>query len=222
MHFVMIRSSYSKAEPHRLEVTRRITVPSLRSQSLKDFELIVRLDRRDPLISERMEVFESAGVPVNYVYYEQPTADRSDRSLLSSGWRNFDRSEPDDLQTRMDDDDALAKFFVRRIRDVDSGAQCVYSFINGVVAQDGRITHRKYPGNQFLTYRGQGSVYDMTHNELADQNRLVKITDAPAWMWVRHGDAITVRAGKVYAHTGANLKNTSAFDVDWNFLKGLN
>lgn len=197
-HLILIRSSYRDAalSARRLRLTEQITVPSLRVQTDKAFSLVVRIDPRDPCLLARQAAFESVGVPVEYIVPKtDPSLDFHDANNLAGDWP---RGGPM-LQTRLDDDDSIAKDFVERLHHVryHAAKRVVLSFPSGFDGQIGKVARRRYADSMFLSvYTPKGdnfSIYDMTHNDLwrhHPANRRV-VDEKPAWTHIRHPDALT-------------------------------
>jgi hypothetical protein len=218
-HLVCIRSSYDEGHisEDRLWVTERVTVPSLRAQTSKDFELAVVVNEADPLLKLRKAAYESVGVPVTYVMRSLAMS-HTDATGLPQG---IPVGAKEDLQTRLDDDDALAVSFVERLRfRAQRGPRGVYTFPWGYVADADRVALRKYRDNQFLTRRG-GPIFELTHNAMAQRGPLFVVDTQPAWLWVRHDTALSyTRAGRTYeAEKWLPINDVrDLFVIDWDAL----
>lgn len=138
-HYVQTRSAYSPTWPldanrRRLELLKRVTVPSLAAQTSKNWTWAVTLNTDDPLLEERREAYCSVGVSTVFAYWEDYMSDNPERKAipgfpwyqktwnqseerkiaykyLTEGRRIWEEVLPlgkkPMLMTRLDDDDAL-------------------------------------------------------------------------------------------------------------------
>ena len=223
-HYIMIRSAYSDPfiSQGRLKYTEAVTARSLRAQTCHDFELIVRLDEQDPYRIERSRLFRRAGVPVHFIFGPPVDPTFQDSSNLVGPWRSV--MEPGDtLQTRLDDDDALADDAVERLHEaiVPANVPVVYTFPEGVDLIDGNLYKRGFEPNQFLslwTPRGStATVYDTTHIGTFRGNRVRVLSPrSPGWLWVRHEMAVSIVNGRRHTPKGRERSNAKAlFSIDW-------
>lgn len=167
-HVVVIRSAYDSTVPletnqYRLRLTEVICVSSLAAQTSKNFIVEVRLHKDDPLFRQRYALFLSIGVHVSTT--------RTNRRI----------------QTRMDDDDAIARDFIERVQNCcrSSSAEW-FSFPNGATVDNGKWGPRQQIDNQFVTRVSDQSIYAVNHKHVTGHNI---IDDRPAWLWVRHKHA---------------------------------
>jgi hypothetical protein len=140
-HYVLTRSSYGPEWPvdanrRRLAITEGVTARMMRLQTTKDWSWLVLLDERDPLLEERLAVFQSAAPEVIPIFWE-PDLDTAEMASWDKNARLFTGEMDDDqkrrsaksriaataykvpwadylqpgprLMTRLDDDDALAR-----------------------------------------------------------------------------------------------------------------
>lgn len=225
----MIRSAYSSVEisEARLRLSRAITIPSLMAQTRKDFEVVLRINPKDPLLSERVAAFESIGVPVHVVGGDPIDPTFQDQSNLAGFWRQAIEPGEWTLQTRMDDDDALAGDFVSRLRQASKTRamhlDTVFTFPIGYVWANGQASLRNYRGNQFISLATRSRiVYDASHNVMTNTNRVKEVDQDPAWLWVRHPDAVTIKAGREYTHLTKDIPASRLrFAIDWAALDAL-
>lgn len=196
VHFVMIRSAYDdpRMSRVRLDISSETVIPALQSQTDKEFELIVKLHRRDPLRLEREDLFLSTGVTTTFIDGQLREPSFRDDTGLGGAWP---RGGPL-LQTRLDDDDAIVPDFIERLHGArfQPEVQTVLSFPVGYDGPIGEVAPRHYPDSMFLTlYTPPGdmmSVYDTTHNNLWHSARNKHVVDMkPAWVHHRHPDALT-------------------------------
>lgn len=213
-HYVLTRSYRSpdyplEANRRRIEVTRRITVPSMSVQG-GNWEWIVYVDQTDPLLDERLRVFEGAGVPVIPVYIGQDVMDVID-------W-----SGPV-LTTRIDDDDAFARDAFNRLRAaVKDNRRRSYVFPYGHRVSAGRVRFLHHLRNAWCSVLAPAGerihVRQIQHLRIRELAPRVLLDPAPAFLWVRHQDAET---GFRQAENEITDEVRAPYEVDWDFLEAL-
>lgn len=169
-HVIVIRSAYGPDVPLevnevRLRITEAVCVPSLAAQTCKEFVIELRVDLNDPFGERRIAAFTAIGAEL---YLNQPNA----------------RCVPC-IQTRMDDDDAIARDFVERVQLAESASSEWLTFPNGMVASADGWTPRHQVNNQFVTRVSSESVMAVKHGDVHG----AIIDERPAWLWVRHRHA---------------------------------
>lgn len=173
-HVIVIRSAYGPDVPlevnrQRLRITAATCVPSLAMQTCRDFSLELRVNWNDPLLDQRLESFRSTGLSVSAV-------------------GNHERR----VQTRMDDDDALARDFVERVQStrnhwLEDGENPQWlTFPNGMVCSAQGWAPKRQVNNQFITRVSSSSVMELQHGQVTGH---AIIDEKPAWLWVRHQHA---------------------------------
>ena len=212
-HYVLTRSYRGPGYPleanrRRIEITRRITAPSMAVQGGK-WTWLVYIDPADPLLGERLDAFASAGVPVIPV----PTGDRVEEYIDWSG---------PVLTTRIDDDDAFARDAFRRLRKTLPKRRAVLMFPNGHRVNDGKVELVQHRRNAWASmYAPAGDrvhVRQIAHGLLSTVASVIYVDSGPAWLWVRHVDAES-------AFRRADQPITddvrSRYAVAWPFLERL-
>jgi hypothetical protein len=228
-HFVLIRSSFSpeygeQKNRNRLELTKRVTVPSLSSQSVKNWSLAVLVNPLDPLLEERKAVFEEVGVPTHFLTNNR-TGGRPfavARAGYSYDWLNAlgirDKSR---LTTRIDDDDAFHPTTLERVQVAAKELDCRTALIhpNGYIVWDGRYTELRHPTNMLHTlYSSAGDpihVYSYIHTKVRETVPTIDVDEEPAWIWLRHPDAVS-RCFNAERQFDEHLK--AQFQIDWDYL----
>jgi hypothetical protein len=173
-HLFVIRSSFQAVElsRRRLEIAKATCIPALKNQINKNFEIVLRVSNRDPLLDERLAAFQSIDVPVHTSHVEAPYS----------------------LVTRLDDDDAVSIEFVQQVGQVAAKKTSgVISFRNGILFDSGCWYAWDFPGNMFqsLICSATQDVFRQSHRAMAELSDATIIDGPPMWVWVRHSSTIT-------------------------------
>lgn len=210
-HIVIVRSAYPANTKtgylkKRLALTRGICLESLKSQTNHNFELLVTIRQDDPLLADRKRLFAGLPFPVN----------------LSTNWRAYLQAQRmPTLQTRLDDDDALAVDFIERLQakaDGPVGKCCWFSFPKGVRVHRGRYAGKTNVGNQFIslrTKRSDKSVFDIVHGRVTEKT-CHRVDDRIAWLWSRHPESKSP-GGKTRCQAPLRRLQRN-FQIDWSLL----
>lgn len=208
-HLVLTRSVYGPGWTHaenqrRLNLTARVTVPSLRAQTCRDFEWIVLLDRDDPLQHTRKATMRQLGAPVRFIYFTSaahPDAERARIAALGykAGWgRAVGQGEGVTLTTRLDDDDGFAADALERIQaaaEPDHDERVVLMLPEGHRYHEGKVEPVTHERNAWATLQapaGDGAViYSFNHKRIADHVPVHMVDRQPAWLWMRHPDTLS-------------------------------
>lgn len=212
-HVIIIRSAYPGTLDksylrRRMKYTHGVCVRSLLSQTSQDFKVIVAVRRDDQLLGEREQVFRQ--LPI--------------KCTLTTNWKQeLKEMEFPILQTRLDDDDALAKTFVERVQGrVDTAREkdLWYSIPKGVRVVNRRYAGMQNKGNQFIslwTHSRENTVFDVVHGRVGrrEWGLSCRVVDQEiGWLWTRHPDAKS-NGGKTRCIAGLN-RIQKAFDIDWS------
>ena len=184
-HCLMTRSAYAadyplEANRRRLELLRTVTAPALAAQTVQDWTWLVRIDATDPLLEERRAAVLAAVPGARFLLRARPWSE-----VLPAGVT---------LQTRLDDDDALAPDFVERIQRAAAGTRGRIAWMLRVGWKfDGRCADRWVrEANQFVTLQVPDgdpvTVYDVEHPHIGELAPIRRVDDDPAWVWLRHRD----------------------------------
>lgn len=197
-HVIVIRSAYNwfnvpdEVNEYRLRLTEAVCVPSLRAQTCKEFSIELRVDCRDMLLPRRLKLFSRVGVPVSV---EHGIGER--------------------IQTRLDDDDAIARDFVERVQLSKLDSSEWLTFPNGMIASADGWSHKRQVNNQFVTRVSAESVMAVKHGDVDG----AIIDEQPAWLWVRHRHA---RSGQKEPKVDRPLEElTQWFGVDVERMREL-
>lgn len=213
-HYVLTRAYRSpdyplEANRRRVELLRRVTAASLREQG-GDWEWIVYIDPRDPLLEDRLDAFASAGVPVIPIAVGRDATEVIDWSGAV-------------LTTRIDDDDAFAVGAFNRLRAaVKPSARRGYVFPMGHRVCAGQVMPIRHGRNAWSSlYAPHGDrihVRAVQHLHLRNIAPITYIDERPSWLWVRHQDAET---GFQRADQPITADVKQRYAVDWEFMEGL-
>jgi Putative rhamnosyl transferase len=240
-HLVLTRSAYAPDYPlaanrRRLELLRRVTVPSMAGQTDRHWAWLVLVDPLDPLLDERLATFDLAGAPVVVLRAGQepwaPAASIPDGRMagdLSGPWQRAVAANMGTAQriltTRLDDDDALSVDALARVRRAAvAGRPGLQTWMlpSGYRYHHRRVQPMLHRANMFATLESARSplhvVMEVKHNDLPLLAPVRSIDNAPAWLWVRHDDA---RSGSRSARLPIGNGIRRNFRIDWPFLEGL-
>lgn len=179
LHTFCIRSSYQDPviSRYRLDVLKATLIPSLTRQTDKRFQVYLRIHNNDPLFDERWAAFESVGVPII---------------------RTMELHSPPgmNLQTRIDDDDAISLDFVDVLQRHARNARTPISlnFPQGVLFARGSWRQMQHNANMFISLLTPGDVqiFKEVHGKLG---RLAPIRQVQVnrrfWCWVRHEGTVS-------------------------------
>jgi hypothetical protein len=229
-HVVMTRSAYGpawdlEANRRRLEITRGVTVASMAAQTSKDWTWIVAIDRNDPLKAERKAAFQSAGVPVKFLFIESKTTDRAQAAVEAyrAPWgKAIGKRDQVVAMTRLDDDDALAPWVVERIQKAAGKPirTTILVLPLGIRVWGGRqtiVAHGSNAMQTLVTLPGDDlHVYGYLHRQARKYGKVRGIDGRLAWVWTRHPDTIS---GWHNAEKDIPDRMRKMFPIDWSLLE---
>lgn len=243
-HYVLTRSAYGPAwtddaNRRRLEVTRAVTAALMAAQTCRDWTWVVALDPTDPLLDERMAVYEAAAprfVPLIWSPPEVPKGATWDRhrntatkvqriaaSAYKAPWRGV-MGDADEriLQTRLDDDDGLAPDAMERYQAASRRIvrRTILMLPKGVRVWHGHyadVEHKRNAMHTLVTPPGDTrTVYDYGHATCNKAAPIVMVDQRWGWLWVRHRDTIS---GHKLASLPIDDAVRTAFPIDWPALR---
>lgn len=172
----------------RFELFERYCLPSVASQTTRDFTWLVLMDSQTPpRFQERLNRCQSS-FPLRTVLVEDSWRDsllREVASLLSPGARHI-------LTARLDSDDAIGRRFMESVQEAARGKDSgVFLFPRGFVLHQGRLYVRDYPANPFASLLeaspGFKTVLQATHDRLGTLAAVTNVSEEPSWLQVIHG-----------------------------------
>lgn len=181
----------------RTELFERYTVPSLRSQTTRQFTWIVYLDPLSPAwLMDRMSTWSEEGL-LTPLYRESVSADELLRDIRetvpSTGWRHL-------ITSNIDNDDALASDFAERVQwaALSASASAAIYLARGLIRDENRLYIRRDRHNAFCSVIDSGdrptTCWADWHNRLHLSMPVRRVWGAPAWLQVVHGSNVSNRA----------------------------
>lgn len=230
-HVVMTRSAYGPAwdegaNARRLDITKGVTVASMAAQTSKDWVWIVAIDRNDPLKAERKAAFQSAGVPVRFVFIETTTTDRQAAAVeaYKAPWaKAIGKRDQVTAMTRLDDDDALAPWVIGRLQTAIPTKLLRTTILVlpiGIRVWGGRqtiVNHGSNAMQTLVTLPGSDlHVYSYKHREARRVGKVRALDGRLAWVWTRHPDTIS---GWHTAEKDIPERMRGQFPIDWSLIE---
>jgi hypothetical protein len=241
-HFVLTRSAYGPdwtraANLRRLRITEAVTARLMAAQTDRAWTWIVALDPRDPLIDQRLRVFQAGNADTRPLIWQPAAATQApwDRSKATTEVQKIaatayrapwseaigDRAELT-LITRIDDDDGFAPDALERVARRAEGltGRTILMQPIGYRTWDGRairVAHDENAMHTLATPAGDTlSVYDYGHREIRKLGiPIVTVDRRPAWLWVRHRDTIS---GHRNADGPITRELRRLFPIDWTAI----
>ena len=240
--YVLTRAAYGPEWPRdanarRLRITRGITARMMELQTNRDWTWIALLDPRDQLLEERIAVFKRAApalIPILWTptdvkdapWDKHPIGGRRAKvaaTAYRAPWRQAVGPADDRvLMTRLDDDDALARNTLARVRRASQKVSKRAILMNpiGFRVWNGQYSRVRHNGNAMqtlLTPPGDDlCVYDYGHRLGYRVAPVVVVDMDPAWLWTRHRDTLS---GWQRANIPISESLSKMFPVDWEVLR---
>lgn len=234
--YVLTRSAYGPAwdlasNRRRLRITATVTARLMELQTVPDWTWIVALDPRDPLLKERLDLYEASAPHFCPLIWQPPPYQRGEVRLLQrlasdlyvkAPWRSVIGPADDVvLQSRIDDDDGLAPDALARYRAAGEllTKRTILMLPHGVRVFRGLyddVQHKKNAMHCLVTPPGdKGCVYDYGHMTVMRIAPILTVDQEWGWLWVRHRDSIS---GGRRAGTRMSRAVHTAFPIDWRAL----
>lgn len=230
-HFLLTRSAYGpewsvEANARRLRVTEGICARMIGLQDDTDFTWAVLLDPRDPLLEDRLRIFETA-TPGRFqpILWETPgaTVQAIAAAAYHAPWAEAigDRSRGT-LVTRVDDDDGLTADYLGMAKRGATGrlARVVLMMPSGIRVWEGRYSRVRHDTNamhSLFTPPGDDlSIYSYSHRNVARIAPVSIVDEKVGWLWSRHRDTIS---GWKSADQPLTPRIRKLFPVDFSALQ---
>lgn len=215
----------------RVALFERYCLPSVAAQDEPAFTWIVYFDPESPeWLKERILAWTETA-PFVALFRTGVT-----QSELIADVRDITGGRSDYLMTtNLDNDDAVASDFVRRLQAVESTQWPAAIYLSqGLIKRGGDLYRREDPTNAFCSVRATWSdpttCWAEWHNLLGDHMPVIAIPGAPGWLQVVHDRNVSNRVrGKLvgpldYENLFANLLNDVSVpsrmallrDIVWN------
>jgi len=238
-HYILTRSAYGPAtrlrdNQRRIDFLRNVTAASLRAQTTRNLVWLVLIDPADPLLAQRREAIESAGLPCIIA-----PAGKMERTGIHDRpwgpWAEHIEWGDTTLTTRLDDDDAIAPFAMARVQRAAAaqGEPVVWTLPVGYRIVGPRAFRIDWPLAQFGTLQAppgqRRTIFDKSHQLAGELAPLRPATRDPAWLWVRHKlTRSRLNVGRQTMLNGRSEGNAkritpelrAEFPVDWALIEG--
>lgn len=177
---------------NRVELFRRYTVPSIRSQTLKSFSWIVYLDRESPSwLRSVIDPLADEGLLIP-LYRETVTwSDLAVDAREVTGARGNQL-----LTTNLDNDDAVAIDFVSRLQSLARKNPSAAIFIvNGLIRSGTKLYAHRAKSNAFCSvsepWSAPQTAWRDWHTHLGNHFPAINVVSEPAWLQVIHGQNVS-------------------------------
>jgi len=189
-HIMIIQAAYTdeRLSLSRLDIARHTSVASLAYQSVKPV-IHIALHPDDPHLSARLDLYLSTGCEVKPLF-------RSDWKLYKENW---ELPEGRKLVSRMDDDDVICRDYCKELQaSAPASGEWNLLFPVGYVFWNSTCYRLEHMGNQFvsLVTDQQTDPHQEGHWLYHKTWQTKIVSNAPSWIWVRHGDASTSTLAK--------------------------
>lgn len=180
----------------RFELFERYCLPSVASQTVKQFNWLIYFDIATPAtyrerIARAQLSFQFEARFVEKFGPSQAASDVTTRILPNV--RTI-------LTTRIDNDDAIARDFIERIQKeaVRTAPGSVLNFKHGLALCDGKVYTAADTSNPFTTLVESGdkpaeTIWGARHRELGVKWNVRQVLGRPAWLQVVHGENVSNR-----------------------------
>lgn len=180
----------------RFDLFERFCLPGMAAQTVKDFDWLIYFDEGTPLayFDRIRRAQKRAPILPRFVgAFDAQQASRDVAELLNADDRVV-------VTTRLDNDDAVARDFIERIRSEAKAlpAGTVINFRQGLAMREGRFYSAQDESNPFTslietTDRPPQTIWSAQHHELGKVWRLRQVNGPAAWLQVVHGENVTNR-----------------------------
>lgn len=181
---------------NRMELFERYCIPSILSQTEKNFQWLIFFDPQTPEWAKtKIENHQKLGY-YRAFYREAVPKD----TLMADICSVFEHKNEWLLTTRLDNDDLVARDFVQRVQQFASqpgAGRKILNFPEGYTYSNGLFYRHRDLNNAFTTmlepWDGALTIWHDWHTRLAHYGRIEQLSPAPAWVQVIHGQNISNR-----------------------------
>lgn len=180
----------------RFDLFERYCLPSMAAQTVRDFTWLIYFDRDTP--AEFRARIDRARCLVPFEPRFVPMLELADVIAEVAGLARG-QSLPL-ITTRLDNDDAVARDFLERVRLAASAVPggTVLNFTTGIALRDGRVYSAIDRSNPFtsLVERQHDpirTIWSAQHQSLGSLWPIEQVEGHPAWLQVVHGENVTNR-----------------------------
>jgi Putative rhamnosyl transferase len=177
----------------RFDLFERFCLPSLHAQSMQDFRWHIYFDRHTPA---RFLERASNGLAGKTNFFIKLCDIYGSETVQADLPVDLDSSKTWLVTTRLDNDDALHRDFVKRLHEaVRVGVEEAINFPCGVVYAAGRLYRSRQDSNAFISlsesFRTAKTVLCGPHNEMGRSYPVRNLAGGPAWVQVVHGSNVS-------------------------------
>jgi hypothetical protein len=185
---------------HRFDLFERFCYPSVHAQTSSDFQWLVYFDSETPQVFK--EKIDRYAEWENFIpiYLETEFSDQINQEKIFALIKEKTEYL---ITTRMDNDDAVCKFFIQSIRDNFEEREFEFiSFVNGYVLDSGKLYSFKYLNNPFTSLVERIKSTSTTeirtvlcgeHSQLSKLGHIKQIETDSTWLQVVHGKNVSNR-----------------------------
>ena len=208
---------------YRFDLFDKFCFPTVKNQTEQDFKWLVLFDiDTQKTIKDRLERIHRDWQNFVPVFFP-PGTDATARKAVMSHMTSL----PDMLiTTRLDNDDALHRNFIERIRECSQvDGTTVLEFPVGYVCHKNRIYLDRQKSNPFTslvervdTSKDQPftTIYSGSHLAIDKLGRVLVVTEEPSWIQVVHGDNVANKPRGIRCKATALAEH---FDIDHSQIK---
>jgi hypothetical protein len=178
----------------RVALFERYCLPSVSSQTSKDFRWIIYFDPQSPdWLMEKIETLSASGIFVP-IFRESV----SPAELVSDLRETTHALRSHLITTNLDNDDGLAADFVERIQSIPVSAEHTALYLGrGIIKSASGLYRRRDPHNAFCSVRENWTdpqtCWVDWHDLLPRHMEAKSIGGAPGWLQVIHGTNVSNR-----------------------------
>lgn len=179
----------------RFELFERYCLPSMAAQDSPRFSWLIYFDKDTP-----DQFRQRIAAAQDIVPFEPRFVGLFDIGIAVDDVRaRLDPAQPRIITTRLDNDDAVARDFLSRVRQqaarLPDGS--VINFTNGVALRHGRLYAASDTSNPFTSLveqsEGAQTIWSAKHRDLERLWNLAQVSDASCWLQVVHGENVANR-----------------------------